>query len=316
MLDLKRLHLLRELSVLRTIAKVAETMGQTRPAISQQLAKLEEDVGVALFERSGRGIKLTMSGQRLVARSHELFNLVENIEAELDSEQIELRGEVRICAFGSAAHCLLPTVLRTLVQKHPKLDVFVTEQESLDGMRAVASKQADLSIVDDLVNVGTKAGLLDSQHLCRDTFVAVLPAQHRLAGNSTISLLDLATERWASSVASVPYCNLLVSACQEQGFTPRIRGRFRNMMTTIELVRSVDFVAVLPQFIVRDLKGSSDIVLIPITPTLGRNISVAFSRGSGARPAIAAVVAALKSSVRDLGLDVCDSQPKSEPCLE
>ena len=291
-------------------------MGQTRPAISQQLSKLEKDVGAVLFERSGRGIKLTMSGQRLVARSHELFKLVENIKAELDSEQIELRGEVRICAFGSAAHCLLPTVLGKLAQKHPNLDVFVTEQESRDGMRAVASKQADLSIVDDLVNVGVKAGLLDFQPICRDTFVAVLPAQHRLAGNASIRLLDLAAERWASNVASVPYHKLLVLACQEQGFTPRIRGSFRNMMTTIELVRSVDFVAVLPQFSVRDLKSSSDIALVPITPTLGRNISVTFARGSGARPAIIAVVAALQSAVQQLGLDVCAPQPESKACLE
>ena len=62
--DNQRLHLLTELSVLGTIAKVAEAVNLTRPAVSQQLAILEQETGTVLFERSGRGVRLTIAGDR------------------------------------------------------------------------------------------------------------------------------------------------------------------------------------------------------------------------------------------------------------
>ncbi|WP_165385212.1 LysR family transcriptional regulator [Pandoraea sp. XY-2] len=90
MLHLGRLRLLHELSVLGTISAVAEAVHLTRPAVSQQLAQLEDDLETVLIERSGRGVQLTPAGRRLVARSTDLFAMVEEIEAEVAAANIEV----------------------------------------------------------------------------------------------------------------------------------------------------------------------------------------------------------------------------------
>lgn len=73
MINLWRLRLLQELSVLGTMTAVAEAMMLTRPAVSQHLARLETEVGVVLVERDGRGVRLTEAGLRLVSHSNACF---------------------------------------------------------------------------------------------------------------------------------------------------------------------------------------------------------------------------------------------------
>ncbi|WP_295540950.1 LysR family transcriptional regulator [uncultured Pseudacidovorax sp.] len=298
MLDLRRLQLLRDLSVLGTIGRVAEARGLTRPAVSQQLARLEEEAGAVLFERSGRGVKLTATGERLVSRTGEVFGLLEAIEAELGEQTSALRGQLRLCAFGSAANGLLPDALGRLAREHPELDVFATEEETRDGLRAAASKQVDIAIVDDLTPSGTQGAALEFTPLCRDTFHAVLPARHPLASRRLpLRLADLADERWVSNMISAPYHQLLMTACGDCGFTPRVRGSFRNLLATLELVRSGGFVSVLPYFAVCDLGADARLAVRPITPTLGRGVLAAYARGSGGRPAVAAALRALQAAV-------------------
>ena len=108
MLNLSRLHLLHELSVLGTISAVADAVHLTRPAVSKQLALLEEELQTVLIERSGRGVHLTPAGRRLVARATDLFGMVEEIEAEVAAANVEVSGEVRMSAFGSLASSIVP----------------------------------------------------------------------------------------------------------------------------------------------------------------------------------------------------------------
>jgi len=108
MLHLGRLHLLHELSVLGTISAVAEAAHLTRPAVSQQLTQLGEDLDTVLIERQGRGVQLTPAGRRLVDRARTLFQIVEDIEAELAAANFAVSGEIRISAFGSLASSIVP----------------------------------------------------------------------------------------------------------------------------------------------------------------------------------------------------------------
>ncbi|WP_229758088.1 LysR family transcriptional regulator, partial [Paraburkholderia caffeinilytica] len=118
MLNLSRLHLLHELSVLGTISAVAEAVRLTRPAVSQQLAQLEEELETVLIERSGRGVQLTPAGRRLVARATGLFEMVADIESEVAAANVEVSGEVRMSAFGSLASSVVPVAISRLLEQH------------------------------------------------------------------------------------------------------------------------------------------------------------------------------------------------------
>ena len=103
MLDLKRLRLLSELSRRGTIAEVASVVGYTPSAVSQSLAQLERETGVALLERDGRRVRLTPAAHGLVAATDRVLAELDAAEAELAAEHETVRGEIVIGAFPSAA---------------------------------------------------------------------------------------------------------------------------------------------------------------------------------------------------------------------
>src|SRR3954447_3439759 len=113
MLDVKRLRLLAELSRRGTIAAVARVVGYTPSAVSQSLAQLEREAGVALLERDGRRVRLTRAALALVARADRVLDELDAAEAELAAEHETVKGPLLIGAFPSAATVLVvPAVCR------------------------------------------------------------------------------------------------------------------------------------------------------------------------------------------------------------
>jgi DNA-binding transcriptional LysR family regulator len=108
MINVQRLRLLRELSFLGTISAVADSLGLTRPAVSQQLSQLEKDTGLVLVERAGRSVQLTGAGLRLVEQSHEVFESLERIDAEIAVTKESISGDLRISACPSIKSTVLP----------------------------------------------------------------------------------------------------------------------------------------------------------------------------------------------------------------
>lgn len=294
MLNLARLQLFHELSVLGTISGVAKATGLTRPAVSQQLAQLERETGVALFERSVRGARLTTAGHRLLARVNPLFTIINDIEADLVDTGSEVRGEVRVAAFGSVATTIVPRAVSSLLKAHPAIEFVFNELEPADGLKATAAKQVDLAIVDDLTEAAPYRQILEFYPLCVDYLGAVLSADHRfaVAGKKTVDLKELALERWAMNQAAISYQSYIVNACLAAGFEVKAGCSARNIAATLEMVRTGHFVTVLPALALHAIKDDPDFLIIPITPALSRRIFVAVQKGTSKRPAIAAALSA------------------------
>src|SRR6185312_13671280 len=99
MMDVRRLRLLRELSVHGTVTATAEALHLTGPAVSQQLAALEKEAGVPLLEKQGRTLRLTLAGQRLVEHADVILGNLAAADAELQALREGSRGTVSIAAF-------------------------------------------------------------------------------------------------------------------------------------------------------------------------------------------------------------------------
>lgn len=297
MLNLSRLHLLSELAVLGTIAKVAEAVNLTRPAVSQQLAILEQETGTVLFERSGRGVQLTLAGESLVARAGKVLDLVSEIESDLASAKGSVAGEVRISAFGSVATTFIPAVFESLIREYPQLDLRFEELEPGESLKAAAAKQVDLALVDDSISAEALSSMLYFRPVYEDHFAAVMAASHRLAGASSIGMNDLEAENWAINRNAQTYKTQIVNACHEAGFTPRVVASCRNMAATLEMVRTGYVITVLPVLALRAVAADAAFSVIPVHPLMMRRIFVAMAQGTFRRPAIAAVLKALDGVV-------------------
>ena len=123
MLDVRRLRLLSELARRGTIAEVGRAVGYSASAVSQSLAQLERETGMALLERDGRHVRLTPAAHRLVARTDRVLAELDAAEAELAAEQGSVRGELVIGAFPSAGARLVAPAVRELAAPASGVDV-------------------------------------------------------------------------------------------------------------------------------------------------------------------------------------------------
>src|SRR5918996_13185 len=118
MIDVRRLRLLREVALRGSITRAADALSYTPSAVSQQLAVLERECGVALVEREGRGVRLTGAAHRLVTRTDRILEELEHARADLDAWAADETSTLRIAAFPTAAKALLPGALTALRAAH------------------------------------------------------------------------------------------------------------------------------------------------------------------------------------------------------
>lgn len=298
MLHLARLRLLSELSVLGTISAVADTVHLTRPAVSQQLNLLEKELNVSLFERNGRHISLTPAALRLVQRSRELFQLVNDIESEIAAAHEQVFGEVRISAFTSILIGLMPTVIRTLDDEYPQLRVTLTEHGTFEGLRALASNQLDVAIAHDMhEEIEQYLPDLDVVPFCTDYLCLVMSSQHKLAGKTTLRLSDLGGERWICDVLSPGYLRELKKVFAMAGYTPDIRYSCVNPLSTLELIRKNNALTLLSAMSLRSHRNDPDFAFARTDPPIVRQIFIAVRKGTAKKPSMAAVLDALARSL-------------------
>src|SRR5258705_13460582 len=137
-LDLRRLRFLREFEERGTLAGVAAALGYSPSAVSQQLTLLEKEVGTRLFEKAGRGVRLTDAGQLLARHARVLLSAAEAAEADLAALSGEVRGTVRAGGLQSAARRLLGRAVARMMIDQPKGRAEILELEpgqALPGLR-------------------------------------------------------------------------------------------------------------------------------------------------------------------------------------
>jgi DNA-binding transcriptional LysR family regulator len=149
MLNLERLRVLHAVWTTGSVVGAARTLHVTTSAVSQQIARLERDVGQKLVERQGRGIRLTEAGALLAHNAGDLLTHVERVEAGLAEHRGAVAGTLTIAAFATAARGLLPAVLTDLRSRYPDLSASLSEQEPHEAIPALTRGHLDVAIVQD-----------------------------------------------------------------------------------------------------------------------------------------------------------------------
>jgi DNA-binding transcriptional LysR family regulator len=301
-MDLGRLRTLRELSIRKTMVAVSEALFVSPSAISQQMTLLEQEVGVPLIEKRGRGVSLTVAGQILVERAERIFTELEAAKADIEELENLVAGDLRVAAFPSVAAVLMPPTIRRLAEDHPLLAILFDEMEPEESVAALRSWQTDVAIIDDL---NILSGALDSNMetipLLEDVFNVMMGKGHRLAGREYVTLPDLKEERWIIDTASSTYTRMITEACQGAGFDPQIMARCKGFEVSVALIRSHAGISILPSL--RASHDLQDVQVRPLQPQIRRKISLAFRKGQGRSPALRAFVAACRHMAKDLNRD-------------
>jgi DNA-binding transcriptional LysR family regulator len=303
MLDLRRLLLLRELHARGTIAAVADALAYTPSAVSQQLAQLQREAGVALTERVGRRLRLTDAGVRLVEHADILLGRLEEAEAELQDAAGAVRGRLKLASLQTPLLSLVPPALDSLKRRHPGLRVELFEMEPEDSLPAVVLGEYDVALAEEYDEVPRPHyPELEREELCRDPILAALPRDHPAASQPAVRLRDLRDDPWLSAHAETQFAQTQLRACRlVGGFEPDIRHWANDIAILLALVAAGQGVVLLPGL--ARAEREERVAVRPIKDAdLGRTIYALNRRTSSARPSIRALLDALHEESTGLEL--------------
>jgi len=295
MLDVRRLNMLRELSERGTIAATAEALGYSPPAVSQHLAALERQVGVALLERQGRRVALTPAARLLVGRTERVLAELEAAEAELAADNGDVRGSVRLAAFPTAAATLVPRAMAAFAARHPGAEVLLSELEPEDALPALKLGEADVAVIHEYDFSPRRAdSSVELTPLAEDEIYVAVPAGHPAAG-AEVALGTLGGERWIAGYLDTACHRVVVTACRAAGFEPRIAARTKDFRVVLALVAAGQGVALVPGLAV-DQPPAGVCLARPAEHRLARRLLGAVRAGGGGHPAVAALLDALRDA--------------------
>jgi DNA-binding transcriptional LysR family regulator len=247
--DLRLLNVLREVALRGSFSAAAESLAYTQPAISQQIARLEKHVGVKLIEREPRGVRLTPAGEVLVRHTERVMAQLAAADEELQEVAAQARGRIRIGSFATAAGTIVPRAVAAFRPLRPAIEVEISLLDPQDSIPAVRRGDLEIAITEEggfESEVDTDG--LQIEHLLDDHMWVSLPADHPLATRPTVDLIDLRDEDWMFACLSGTCAdsNVVLRACRDAGFQPRIAYQSDDYFAIQGLVASGMGVALIP----------------------------------------------------------------------
>ncbi|HEY6684006.1 MAG TPA: LysR family transcriptional regulator, partial [Propionibacteriaceae bacterium] len=248
MLHLERLQALHAVSTFGSVTGAAEALRLTPSAVSQQLGKLQRDVGQRLIEPYGRGVRLTPAGTLLAQRAHAILSEVENAESELDRQRNHVIGDLEIAGFATAARAILPQTVARLRKEHRQLKLRVSERQPDEAIRLVVAGHLDIALVNDWMNAplvlpdGVQRVLI-----MHDPVDLAVPTDHPLAERSSVELTELSAEPWITWPYGAICHEWLTQTLRQHGLTPEVTHTAEEHQTQLAMVAAGLGIAVMPR---------------------------------------------------------------------
>lgn len=293
MWDLNRLRLLRELELRGTIAAVAAALDYSPSNVSQQLAQLEREVGVALLEPDGRRLRLTGAGRIVARHAEEVIRLEERARARLapgDSTPVT----VRVATIASAARALVPGALHLLAARAPRVRVELAVVAPEHGLAELEAHRYDLVLAEQYPGHARerRAGV-DHEHLGNDPIHVVVPPDCHAR-----TLPELAERPWVLEPQGSAARHWALQQCRGAGFEPDVICESADLETHIALIASGHAVGILPDLVWA--RRSPALALIELPEPLERELFTAVRASSASDAGVRAVRAALQSAFVEL----------------
>ncbi|MBO4225276.1 LysR family transcriptional regulator [Bradyrhizobium neotropicale] len=294
-MELRQIRQFVALSDALNFHRAAKVLHMSQPPLSISIRKLEQEIGVTLFDRQTRGVALTEAGLAALPHARKILAGVEAMGDAARAAVDGMGGQLSVGFVGSAVYALLPTVVPLFRLQRPAVDLHLREATTLEIIRGLESGELDVGVlrtpVFDIGDIALEA-------LCREEMILLLPKSHPLRDQESMRLEDLRNEAFIGyDRTRLPnYRNLSLSACTMAGFQPQIVEEAAHLHTLIALVESGIGMALAPA--VARIPGSNRVRHARLTvqgAPIMIGLALATRRGES-RPARDAFVAALRQA--------------------
>jgi LysR family hydrogen peroxide-inducible transcriptional activator len=244
-MDLYQLEYFLETARQRNFTRAAARLHLAQAALSEQIRKLESELGAPLFERGRRESTLTAAGETLRVHAEGLLERAETARRAVQEVAGLRGGRLSVGAIPSVSACLLPGAVAEFRSNHPRVELALFEGTSESVAQWVESGRVELGIV----QLPTSGGRFAEQLLLTEGFLALVPSDHPAAGQRSVSLAKLSGEPFVLYKGRAR--DTALAACRAAGFEPRIACESSELETIRSLVGAGLGIALLPELATR-----------------------------------------------------------------
>jgi LysR family hydrogen peroxide-inducible transcriptional activator len=276
-MELYQLEYFMEAARQRSFTRAAARLHLAQAALSEQIRKLEFELGTPLFNRGRRETVLTSAGETLRVHAESLLEHAETAKRAV-RDLVGLRGgRLTIGTIPSVSACLLPQVISVFRKRHPLVELALYEGTSEAVAQWVETGRVEFGIV----QLPTSSGSFDENPLFTEPFVALIAKTNPKANQRTIQLAKLAEETFILYKGRAR--DTALSACREAGFEPRIACESSELETIRSLVAAGLGIAILPQLATRQPSTGCAVLRLHDNP-VERQVALLSRSGHTASP--------------------------------
>lgn len=274
-MELRQIEYFIEVAKREHVTEASYHLNVAQSAVSRQIANLEEELGVKLFIREGRNVKLTYIGKIFLEYMQQAIKVIEKGKLEIEEFLDPERGTIRVGFPSSLANYMLPTVISEFRERFPHVQFQLRQGSYRNLIDSVIKGEIELAL---LGPVPRNEKQLKTHILFLESMVALLPSGHPLANNSSIQLSQLRHDSFVLFPEGFILRKIVVNACQQIGFEPKVSVEGDDTDTIKGLVAAGLGVTILPEITLYDNIPRTT-VKIPISePKVTRTVGMIISK--------------------------------------
>ena len=226
---------------LGSFSRAAEALGLTQPTLSTRVRNMERDVGQHLFERLGRGVRLTEAGRAFLPFAERSLALLREGREAIAASQSPDKGKLRIGTARVIGAYVLPSILGNFRSEYPGIDVAISTGRSHEILQMVLNEEVDVGLARSLVHPE-----IESLYLYDEEIVFVTHPQHPFATRREASISEIAQEPLILYDKDSTYYVLITKVCREAGIVPRVIMNLDSVEATKKMIERGLGVSFLP----------------------------------------------------------------------
>lgn len=270
-MEFRQLEYFCTISELKNFTRTAEVLHVSQPSVTKAIKALEAELGLKLIDRNQKHVSLTEEGRAFLLHARRIMKDMEVAKKDMLRYRTHARGKIRFGIPPMIEAYLFPDLFVKFKRYFP--DIQLDTQEY--GGSVEVQKQVDLGELDFAIMIGREEeAFANSFVILHDTMSVCLPKNHRLTRKDSLTLSDLAEEKFIMQQMNTFQYREILEQCTEAGFMPDITFCTSQLKTLKQLVASGMGIAILPNFV---LQEDQDFVKRPLKPALAIKIVLYWS---------------------------------------
>ncbi|MBU8880447.1 LysR family transcriptional regulator [Bacillus sp. FJAT-29790] len=270
-MELRQIQYFMEVAKREHVTEAAVALHVAQSAVSRQIVNLESELGVDLFIREGRNVRLTLIGKIFLEYMEEAISVIENAKREVDEFLDPKKGTIRIGFPSSLAAYTLPTAISAFRSRYPEVKYQLKQGSYHQLIEGVIKGEMDMALLGP-VPKGEKK--VKGNILFTEKIVALLPIKHPLADKKSLKLSELRDASFVLFPNGYILREIIVNACGQQGFQPKVSFEGEDIDAIKGLVSAGLGVTLIPEITLIDSLPRQTVKIPVIDPQVTRTVGV------------------------------------------